>query len=202
MRLEIEAKVLEANYTITEQNVLDMPEKYQVAYKNYKEIEELVRQKKEFDRIIDEKINSLAIPFPQKEKIPEYYWSATEIGLLVEKNCSVIGKLASSNGYKDKAYKSICGIDNKGFQIKYYYDYDTVIEIAKFYGLFTIDPIPNKEELKEIIEILFDRQYHDKPILAKDNELLSRFYLKQGNYEDENTSEDEDNYIFYLRNKR
>lgn len=190
MRVEIEAKVLEANYTITEKSVLDMPEEYQVAYKNYKEIEELIRQKKEFDRIIDDKINSLTIPFPQKEKVPEYYWSATEIGLLVEKNCSVIGKLASSNGYKDKAYKSIYGIDNKGFQIKYYYDYDTVIKIAKFYGLFTIDPIPNKEELKQIIEILFNRQYYFKPILAKDNELLSRFYLKQCN------CEDEDNYMF------
>lgn len=190
MRVEIEAKVLEANYTITEKSVLDMPEEYQVAYKNFKEVEELVRQKKEFDRIIDEKINSLTIPFPKKEEVPEYYWSATEIGLLVEKNCSVIGKLASNNGYKDKAYKSIYGIDNKGFQIKYYYDYDTVIKIAKFYGLFTIDPIPNKEELKQIIIILFNRQYYFKPILAKDNELLSKFYLKQGN------CEDEDNYMF------
>ena len=44
--------------------------------------------------------------------------------------------------------------------------------------------------LKQIIEILFNRQYYFKPILAKDNELLSRFYLKQGN------CEDEDNYMF------
>lgn len=178
MRIEIN-KILESNYKLSDKDneILKMPEEYQLFYKNFKEIQELKEQQKKLNETIDKEISELTIPLPENGEIPEYYWSATEIGCLVGQACSVIGKLATKLGYKDDehyVFKKIIGIKPEGFQYKYYYSYVATTEIADKYNIFK-KTIPNENELAIIINALYMFNTFGTKFSDEQRELIKKY---------------------------
>ena len=127
-------KTFKADFIITDKEILELPEEYQIYYKTLNEIMMLREQRQELFDEYNKKIDAIKNTLPDLDFYPappEGYYTATQISYIVKQNRSLIGKLTGQLGLKSNAKKCITNIDADGVTFKYYYDYQAVITIGE-----------------------------------------------------------------------
>lgn len=76
----------------------------------------------------------------------------------------------------DKVNKVVNKIDYKGIQIKYYYNYEAVIELGKLLNYFR-DEIPDESQIEVVMNLLKKIEFCYEPD-EKESELLNAFNYK------------------------
>lgn len=169
MKIEIN-KTIEANFEVPEH----IPEEWKEFVKNQMEVSEIRKKLREITQEITNKLPAVVKPTSNITTEIDDCYTATEIGLLVDKTCSIIRKMMNTTGLKEESIKVIIDIkDGNEIVYKYYYKYETVIKFLQKLNLF-IDNIPSKEELKELVwikkkieEFEFDLDEDDYKLLCK-----------------------------------
>lgn len=125
------------DYQITEEDRKKIPDEFLEYYKYLKELKAV----KEFKQKINSAINKQIVPVmqPQLNKYGEGY-TATQIGTLLNKPCTVIGKTVNKLGLRDSSQKVASDITEDEVLYKYFYSYDIFIKIAKELKLLKKEP--------------------------------------------------------------
>ena len=168
MNLEIN-KTIETNFEVPEH----IPEEWKEYVKNQMEVSDI---RKKLREITQEIMNKLPAVIKPTVEIPKDCFTATEIGLLLDKACSVIGKTMNTTGLKEEAIKIIIDVkDGTDIVYKYYYKYETVIKFLQRLNYCT-DKIPTKEELIDLIWI--KRKIDDwNPPTDKEIDFLDKYNI-------------------------
>lgn len=173
MKIEIN-KTIEANFEVPEH----IPEEWKEFVKNQMEVSEIRKKLREITQEIIGNLPKVEKPIPKIITEIDDCYTATEIGLLVDKACSVIGKMMNTTGLKEEAIKIIIDIeDGNKIVYKYYYKYETVIKFLQKLNLVFIDNIPSKEELKKLLWIKRKTEEFGFRLDKKDCELLAKYNL-------------------------
>lgn len=167
---------IEVNYDLTEdeKNILSKEEQ-----EYYKFIKETDMAEKCLKLELQKQFESFRKSEPQLDrKQPDGFYTATQLGYMFDVSCSKIGTLASKTGLKntDKVKQVVNKIDYKGIQIKYYYNYEAVIELGKLLNYFR-DEIPNENQIEVVMNLLKKIEFCYEPD-EKEIELLNAFNYK------------------------
>lgn len=180
--MKINIGEIEVNYELTEdeKNILTNEEQ-----EYYKFIKETEMAEKCLKLELQKQFESFRKPEPQLDREqPNGYYTATQLGYMFDVSCSKIGTLASKIGLKNtnKVKQVVNKIDYKGIQIKYYYNYEAVIELGKLLNYFR-DEIPNESQVESVMSLLKKIEFCYEPN-EKENEWLNAFnykYLQKNN---------------------
>ena len=180
--MKINIGEIEVNYELTEdeKNILTNEEQ-----EYYKFIKETEMAEKCLKLELQKQFESFRIPEPQLDREqPNGYYTATQLGYMFDVSCSKIGTLASKTGLKNtsKVKKVTNRIDYKGIQIKYYYNYEAVIELGKLLNCFR-DEIPDENQIEVVMNLLKKIEFCYEPN-EEEIEWLNAFnykYLKNIN---------------------
>ena len=167
---------IEVNYVVTEDEKNILTNEEQEYYKFVKETE---MAEKCLKLELQKQIESLRKPEPQLDrKQPNGYYTATQLGYMFDVSCSKIGTLASKIGLKNtnKVKQVANRIDCKGIQIKYYYNYEAVIELGKILNCFR-NEIPDESQIEVVMNLLKKIEFCYEPN-EKEVELLNAFNYK------------------------
>ena len=167
---------IEVNYELTEdeKNILTSEEQ-----EYYKFVKETEMAEKCLKLELQKQLESFGKPEPQLDrKQPNGYYTATQLGYMFDVSCSKIGTLASKTGLKNtnKVKQVVNKIDYKGIQIKYYYNYEAVIELGKILNYFR-DEIPDENQVEVVMNLLKKIEFCYEPN-EKEIELLNAFNYK------------------------
>ena len=180
--MKINIGEIEVNYELTkdEKNILTNEEQ-----EYYKFIKETEMAEKCLKLELQKQFESFRIPEPQLDREqPNGYYTATQLGYMFDVSCSKIGTLASKTGLKNtnKVKKVTNRIDYKGIQIKFYYNYEAVIELGKLLNCFR-DEIPDENQIEVVMNLLKKIEFCYEPN-EEEIEWLNAFnykYLKNIN---------------------
>ena len=180
--MKINIGEIEVNYELTEdeKNILTKEEQ-----EYYKFIKETEMDEKCLKLELQKQFESFRIPEPQLDREqPNGYYTATQLGYMFDVSCSKIGTLASKTGLKNtnKVKKVTNRIDYKGIQIKFYYNYEAVIELGKLLNCFR-DEIPDENQIEVVMNLLKKIEFCYEPN-EEEIEWLNAFnykYLKNIN---------------------
>ena len=125
------------DYQITEEDRKTIPDEFLEYYKYLKELKAIKEFKQKILSVIDKQI--VPVIQPQLNKYGEGY-TATQIGILLNKHCSVIGRTVNKLGLRDSLQKVAFDITEDGVIYKYFYTYDIFIKIAKELKLLKEEP--------------------------------------------------------------
>lgn len=125
------------DYQITEEDRKTIPDEFLEYYKYLKELKAIKEFKQKIISVIDKQI--VPVMKPQLNKYGEGY-TATQIGTLLNKHCSVIGRTVNKLGLRDSLQKIAFDITEDGVSYKYFYTYDIFIKIAKELKLLKEEP--------------------------------------------------------------
>ena len=160
---------IEVNYDLTEDEKSILTNEEQEYYKFVKETE---MAEKCLKLELQKQLESFRKPEPQLDrKQPDGYYTATQLGYMFDVSCSKIGTLASKTGLKNTNR-----IDYKGIQIKYYYNYEAVIELGKLLNCFR-DEIPDENQIEVVMNLLKKIEFCYEPN-EKEIEWLNAFNYK------------------------
>lgn len=176
VNMRINIGEIEVNYDLTEdeKNILTNEEQ-----EYYKFIKETEMAEKCLKLELQKQLETFRKPEPQLDREQHNgYYTATQLGYMFDVGCSKIGTLASKIGLKNtnKVNKVVNKIDYKGIQIKYYYNYEAVIELGKLLNYFR-DEIPNESQIEEVMSLLKKIEFCYEPN-KKEIELLNAFNYK------------------------
>ena len=167
---------IEVNYELTqdEKNILSNEEQ-----EYYKFIKETEMAEKCLNLELQKQFEIFRKPEPQLDREqPKGYYTATQLGYMFDTSCSKIGTLASKTGLKntDKIKQVVNGISYKGIQIKYYYNYEAVIELGKLLNCFR-NEIPDENQIEVVMNLLKKIEFCYEPD-EEEIELLNDFNYK------------------------
>ena len=174
--MKVDIGEIEVNYELTEDEKKILTNEEQEYYKFIKEAE---MAEKCLKLELQKQLESFGKPEPQLDrKQPNGYYTATQLGYMFDVSCSKIGTLASKTGLKktNKVKQVANKIDYKGIQIKYYYNYEAVIELGKLLNYFR-DEIPNENQIEVVMNLLKKIEFCYEPN-EKEIELLNSFNYK------------------------
>ena len=174
--MKVDIGEIEVNYELTEdeKNILTNEEQ-----EYYKFIKETEMAEKCLKLELQKQLESFRKPEPQLDREqPNGYYTATQLGYMFDVSCSKIGTLASKIGLKNtnKVKRVANKIDYKGIQIKYYYNYEAVIELGKILNHFR-DEIPDENQIEIVMNLLKKIEFCYEPD-EKEVELLNSFNCK------------------------
>ena len=174
--MKINIREIEVNYELTEyeKNILTNEEQ-----EYYKFIKETEMAEKCLKLELQKQLESFRKSEPQLDREqPNGYYTATQLGYMFDVSCSKIGTLASKTGLKntDKVKQVVNRIDYKGIQVKYYYNYEAVIELGKLLNCFRGE-IPDESQIEVVMNLLKKIEFCYEPN-EKEIELLNDFNYK------------------------
>lgn len=167
---------IEVNYELTEdeKNILTNEEQ-----EYWKFIKETEMAEKCLKLELQKQFELFRKPEPQldREQTKGYY-TATQLGNMFDVSCSKIGTLATKTGLKNtnKVKQVVNRIDYKGIQIKYYYNYEAVIELGKLLNCFR-EEVPDEKEVEVVMNLLKKIEFCYEPD-EDEVELLNAFNYK------------------------
>ena len=135
--MNVDIGKIEVNYELTEEEKKILTSEEQEYYKFIKETE---MAEKCLKLELQKQFESFRKSEPQLDREqPSGYYTATQLGYMFDVSCSKIGTLASKTGLKNtnKVKQVVNKIDYKGIQVKYYYNYEAVIELGKLLNCFS-----------------------------------------------------------------
>ena len=154
------------DYQITEEDRKTIPDEFLEYYKFLKELKEIKEFKQKILSAIDKQI--VPVMKPQLNKYGEGY-TATQIGALLNKHCTVIGRTMNKLGLRDSLQKTVFDITEDGVLYKYFYTYDSFIKIAKELKLLKEEPsekmVSNMIHLQEQIYFGYEPNEDDEEFI-------------------------------------
>ena len=174
--MKLDIGEIEVNYELTEyeKNILSNEEQ-----EYYKFIKEAEMTEKCLKLELQKQLEPFRKPEPQLDREqPNGYYTATQLGYMFDVSCSKIGTLASKTGLKNtnKVKQVANKIDYKGIQIKYYYNYEAVIELGKLLNCFRGE-IPDESQIEVIMNLLKKIEFCYEPN-EEEIKLLNDFNYK------------------------
>ena len=158
------------DYQITEEDRKTIPDEFLEYYKYLKELKAVKEFKQKILSAIDKQI--VPVMQPQLNKYGEGY-TATQIGALLNKHCSVIGRTVNKLGLRDSLQKVVFDITEDGVIYKYFYTYDVFIKIAKELKLLKEEP---SEKMVSNMIHLQEQIYFGYEPSEDDEEFIEFFY--------------------------
>ena len=161
---------LTVDYQITEEDRKTIPNEFLEYYKYLKELKAIKEFKQKILSAIDKQI--VPVMKPQLNKYGEGY-TATQIGTLLNKHCTVIGRTMNKLGLRDSLQKVTFDITEDGVLYKYFYTYDAFIKIAKELKLLKEEP--SEKMVNDMIH-LQEQIYFGYEPSENDEEFIDFFY--------------------------
>ena len=174
--MKVDIGEIEVNYELTEDEKKILTNEEQEYYKFIKETE---MAEKYLKLELQKQFESFRKSEPQLDREqPNGYYTATQLGYMFDVSCSKIGTLASKTGLKNtnKVKQVANKIDYKGIQIKYYYNYEAVIELGKLLNCFRGE-IPDENQIEVVMNLLKKIEFCYEPD-ETETELLNAFNYK------------------------
>lgn len=161
---------LTVDYQITEEDRKTIPDEFLEYYKYLKELKAIKEFKQKINSAIDKQI--VPVMKPQLNKYGEGY-TATQIGALLNRHCSIIGRTVNKLGLRDSLQKVVFDITEDGIIYKYFYTYDIFIKIAKELKLLKEEP--SEKMVNDMIH-LQEQIYFGYEPNENDEEFIDFFY--------------------------
>ena len=161
---------LTVDYQITEEDRKTIPNEFLEYYKYLKELKAVKEFKQKISSAIDKQI--VPVMQPQLNKYGEGY-TATQIGTLLNRHRSVIGKTVNKLGLRDSLQKVASDITEDGVSYKYFYTYDIFIKIAKELKLLKKEP--SKKMVCDMVNLQEQINFGYEPN-ENDEEFIDFFY--------------------------